>query len=368
MANPIWSEVEALIGQSVPQTISVNPTNTVTALMRLMAYSAVFILGYVCSQDSQSAWQNIRVFAYMSFAYAAYGVVVYFSGNEWLLWFPKWAYFGDLTSTFTNRNTYATFAGFGVICSLSLALREFTKLKISRLKDIVDMPTNLVVKIYAYSITLLICLTALFLTHSRGGFLATTVATITLVLTYAAIHRNKGTSKLIGGILLVLIIAFVLSLSSDITLDRLFNTSLDGAIRDEAYRQILIGIEAAPLFGWGYGTFEEAFRPFYVPGLVGFSWNYAHNTYLDVLFEIGIPASIVFFATFVVMGFVFIRGIVQRHRNRLLPLIGLAILVLSAAHAVVDFSNQIPAVAIAFAWLTGTAYAQSWRSHKRKSS
>lgn len=366
IANPIWSEIEALIGRSVPQTISVNPINTATSLMRLMSYCAVFMLGYVCAQGSQEAWQNIKTFAYMSFVYAAYGIIVYFSGNEWLLWFPKWAYFGDLTSTFTNRNTYATFAGFGVICSLILTLRELAKLNISRVKDLVDMPPKLVVNIYIYSTTLLICMTALFLTHSRGGFMATSIASFIVILTHHLINKRNGFTRLIGGLLFALILFFVLNLSSEITLDRLFNTSFDSENRDEAYRQVIIGIQSAPFLGWGYGTFEEAFRPFYVSNLVGFSWNYAHNTYLEVAFEIGIPAGIIFFSAFVFLGVIFIRGIVQRHRNRLLPVIGLAILVLSAAHAMVDFSNQIPAVAIAFAWLMGTCYAQSWRSNKHK--
>ena len=53
-------------------------------------------------------------------------------------------------------------------------------------------------------------------------------------------------------------------------------------------------------------------------------------------------------------------GIRRRRRDRIYPAIGVAATALVAAHSTVDFSLQIPAVAVSYAFLLGLGCAQSF--------
>lgn len=360
MTNPIWSEIETLTGTLINHSISVNPNDTQTALMRLMAYGGIFWLAFSLSGNGTSTWKQIRLFTYASLIYAAYGIIVYFSGNETILWYQKWAYFDALTSTFVNRNSYATFAGLGVLSALACLIRELSNLRISSFKDLTGTPTQQLRRLYYIILALLLTSTALLLTHSRGGVLACSSGIIVFLFGMAAIKRGTKLMLTAVAITCFSILSFTLVLSGSHIFDRLLATSFDNALRDEVYLLVLRGIDASPILGWGYGTFEEAFRLFYSHEIGIWNWDKAHNSYIELIFELGWPFSLLFFLIFLVFIVQLLRGVYVRKRNRDLPLLGLGILTLSAVHAFVDFSHQIPAVAAIFAWLLGLTLAQSW--------
>ena len=54
----------------------------------------------------------------------------------------------------------------------------------------------------------------------------------------------------------------------------------------------------------------------------------------------------------------------RRRRDAVYPCIGFAATTLVAAHSLVDFSLQIPAVALTYSLLMGAACAQSWSTRK----
>lgn len=81
--------------------------------------------------------------------------------------------------------------------------------------------------------------------------------------------------------------------------------------------------------------------------------------------ELGLPATPLLFLA---IGALFARcliGVRIRRLDAIYPSIGVAATVLVAAHSLVDFSLQIPAVAAAYTLLMGAAMAQSWSSRKR---
>jgi len=360
IGSPIWSEIEALTGIPVADSISVNPHSTRTALMRLMAYAGIFWIAFSVAGDGRTTWKQIQLFTYASLIYAAYGIVVYFAGNETILWYAKWAYLSDLTSTFVNRNTYGTFAGLGILSATACLIRELSRLRFRTLKDLTETPPQQLRKLYFFVLTLLLASTALFLTHSRGGILACLSGLVVLIVGVAATRKGKNLILAAAAITGFSVLSFSMVISGDRTLERLFFTSLDTELRDEVYSLVLQGIDASPIFGWGYGTFEEAFRLFYSHQIGGGNWDKAHNSYLELIFELGWPFAFFFLLIFLVFVMRLLRGAHIRKRHRDLPLLGLGIITLSAAHAFVDFSHQIPAVAVVFAWLLGLILAQSW--------
>jgi hypothetical protein len=53
------------------------------------------------------------------------------------------------------------------------------------------------------------------------------------------------------------------------------------------------------------------------------------------------------------------RGVLVRQRDAIFPCIGIAASILVGFHALIDFSLQIPAVAITYVFLLGVGVAQS---------
>jgi hypothetical protein len=57
-------------------------------------------------------------------------------------------------------------------------------------------------------------------------------------------------------------------------------------------------------------------------------------------------------------------GLRRRRREAVYSCVGFASTVLVAAHSTVDFSLQIPAVAVTYCLIMGAACAQSWSSQR----
>ena len=89
-------------------------------------------------------------------------------------------------------------------------------------------------------------------------------------------------------------------------------------------------------------------------------WDKSHNTYVELLFDLGFPAAIAF--ALMVLGLlvaVFVN-VLGREARPMLSLIALAASAVVFAHATLDFSLQIQAVAITYWALLGAGLAQSW--------
>ena len=97
-------------------------------------------------------------------------------------------------------------------------------------------------------------------------------------------------------------------------------------------------------------------------GRVGSGTHMAHNDYLEMTLELGVPASLCFFLTLFALALHCAHGAFTRRRDAVLPALGFAACTLVGAHALVDFSMQLPAVAATFALVLGAATAQSRRS------
>ena len=91
----------------------------------------------------------------------------------------------------------------------------------------------------------------------------------------------------------------------------------------------------------------------------------AHNTYIEHLVELGIPATAALYLGPVLLFGYCVRGLFARQRNQVFGLAAAGATVLVALHSLVDFSLQIPAVAVTFAAVLAIGVAQSAPSPKR---
>jgi hypothetical protein len=91
-------------------------------------------------------------------------------------------------------------------------------------------------------------------------------------------------------------------------------------------------------------------------------WNRAHSTPLELIAEVGIPLAASIFLAWAVGLLVLLRGVRARRRDREVPAAALSVACLAPMHSMVDFSLQIPGLAIMVLALAGAGLAQSFSS------
>jgi O-antigen ligase len=120
------------------------------------------------------------------------------------------------------------------------------------------------------------------------------------------------------------------------------------------YRTTWQAIWDRPLLGTGYGTYADAFRAYNHAGTGTYFLDKAHNTYLQLILELGWPAAAALYAGLGLLAFRCLQG-----RSAVYPAVLASCSVLVGVHALVDFSLEMPANAATYALLLGIGCAQA---------
>ncbi|MDZ4134769.1 MAG: hypothetical protein U1D06_04125 [Paracoccaceae bacterium] len=106
----------------VPRSISLAPDASLAGGLRVMIYLCFLALVLeVSSQPARAERIGWLLFAGLA-AHAIWGLVALKVLGDTLLLQDKTAYRGFATGTFINRNSYATFLGFGIVLGIALTL------------------------------------------------------------------------------------------------------------------------------------------------------------------------------------------------------------------------------------------------------
>ncbi|MGB0720811.1 MAG: O-antigen ligase family protein [Gammaproteobacteria bacterium] len=326
------------------------------AIMHLATLLGVYLLCVQCGRSSRLALRAFHLLVLAGALYAAYGLTMHLGGFDTVLIWDRWAYRDSVTSTFVNRNHYATYAGMSVILTLAVLLNPTP----SRSRHPAAQRMTLYLeRQWPLLGALLLTLMALLLTESRAGLLSTGVgmAVFLLLLARTRIPRISRHQLIAVGMVAGLLLALfgsgtaqrfaVLKISE---IDRLVAAEITaGAITD------------APVVGHGAGRFAEVFarlRDARLPGRE--SWLHAHNDYLELALEWGIPATLLVIIIILTPAVASARGALKRRHDAALAAAGPACVALCATHAIVDFSAQTLGVGMTLAAVLGISYAQSW--------
>eukprot|EP00435_Cladocopium_sp_Y103_P077778 s1_g1517.t1 len=359
MHHPVWALAGDALGKELPGRLTVNPHATLTSIAGLLGYACTFLVGFQIASSPRRGMGIVKAVALTGGLYGWYGLLVYLSGNETILLYEKWEYLDDLSATFVNRNSFATFAGIGLLCALAILLRGISPVLQSHAAPNVKTSQTVEILFRQYGPYLFAAVglfIALMLSGSRAGIGSTALA-VTLLIFLMLRSRRMKTVRLLGTIALMLSILSVAAIPfSEPVLSRLEreDTILAQNSRIEVYRLTLSAISDAPIAGTGLGTFGDVF-PYYRDGDVFTSsaWVKAHNTYLETLLELGIPAGLALFAAIGSVAWKCARSVRQFRRRRAMPAVATAATLLVAIHSVLDFSMQIPAVAAIYSALLG---------------
>ncbi len=358
--SPHWWEAAKALGVEPDSIgrIGLAPSAGAAGLIRLACYALVFWLAYQHAASRRRAGQMIDALALCGGVYALYGIFAHFLGTDSILWMDKWAYREALTSTFVNRNSYATFAGLGLLCALAAAAR--------RLEGTVGGWRHLILHIHRptalYLAAALVIAIALSATGSRAG-VAASLAGCGVFILCLVVPRLHPALRLAGAVLVIA--ALGLGAALPFFMDQI-DAGSDAADRLRVYRIVIGLIAERPWLGHGLGSFPDVFA-MARPVAVSQVWLQAHNLYLELAMELGIPAAALLVLS--VAGLLVMSAIpvFRSSRNRVHGALGCAATLLVAAHSTLDFSLQIPAVTITWAAVIGTAAGRAMAEGKRRS-
>ncbi len=366
-SHPLWKLTEKSLDITIQSTVSVSPDDSLVALMRLISYGLVFFLFFQFCRNPNRAYTVLKWLSIASIFYALFGLIVYWGNINILFWTGQTGDVNKVTSTFINRNHYAIYATLGLVCLIALMqiiLKQKSRSPYTSPENQQHPIETYIFKSWKPLLGIMLITTALIGTQSRGGVVCGAIAIVVLLL--VILVRSNLTPKYLlssfGGICLIILLAS--TISSEPLLKRMQQFQLTDSERITVFDLTIDATRDNPWIGFGYGSFNHGFKMYRTED-VKYSYDKTHNSYLENSFELGIPAAISLFLTVLGLMFLSLRGVIRRQRNWIYPATGVAATTLVASHSLIDFSLQIPSIAITYSAIMGLAIGQSYSTSSR---
>lgn len=362
-----WIRAEALLGEPLAKTASLDVAQGWAALGRPILVLLAFTGAFLAATERSCATLIVRVLAYAGAAYALYGIAALLFDPTSLLGVERYAYVGDLTGTFVNRNTAATFFGTVMILWLVRLLRELDRRVPKSATGIRDFGAALLdAPPRALTIALggtFLAFAALLLTRSRAGIILTLGCSFVAALLTLRGRVSSRAGALTGIGAGVVIAAFLVEFLGGAVAGRIGGQGLVDEGRLASYASSLAIIRDNPWLGTGLGSFRDIFPAYRSPDISTFGlWDRAHNTPLEIAVELGIPAGGAIVALWLLGLGRLLWGALTRRRDVDVPIAAFGIGLLGSLHALVDFSPQVPGFVVPWLVLLGCGLAQSVRT------
>ena len=365
---PSWASsvsASAVFGpDTAMQSVAFERELLFTGLMRLLLNVGFFLLGMLLGSRVNDARGLLGTIVIAASAYTLYAMVAQAANRvaPWTgisVWTPHEPYF---TGTFININNYATYTGVAAIVALSLALRPRRSLGAETARQRWRRRLASLSGMGGFWIAAAAVLIAgVLFSGSRAGWASLVLAGMAMAALY-----TRGMARLVWLVVVPLaVVGVTVLLPGGLNLaGRLLLLLNEGEVgRQTLYPMTIDANALRPYTGWGLNSFQAVYFILQPPGLAEF-YDKAHNTYLELAFDLGIPAAGALI--FVVLWIVFrcLRGFFERNRDPELAGVGFLIAVLAGFHSLLDFSLQIPAMAGTFFAILGISWAQSWSGRR----
>ena len=363
--HPIWQMTADALDRPVAGSISVDRELTNLALLRLVTAASVFWIALQLCRDVLRANLILWSVAAIVCVYAAYGIFAYGLTPGLVLWVESPFHYRAVTSTFINPNSFAAYAGMGLLAICGLILRlyrhEFTEVGGSirfRTATFIKVTGQKAIVLFGGSFLILV---ALLLTGSRGGIASTALGLFVSGALALGLRKQQSAEQreviiAVGAVL----VAITFLVFGDAVLGKIAQAGLRDESRMPAYIITLRSILAAPLLGYGYGTFADVFPMFRDQSVSTLTkWPMAHNTYLEIFQGLGLLFGAMLLASVVVLVWRCVKGATTRQANNTLPCVAAGGAFLLGVHSLIDFSLQMQAITITFMALLGAGVAQS---------
>ena len=318
--------------------LSIDATNTRRALLALAPCIAISIA--VPQLTRRSLLRLLGAFALLAAAQALLGLFqLGFRGAS--LFVLEYAGHNRASGTFVNKNHYATLLAMALPLLIFRSAGQFSFFSSGNASALSNAWWGVVTAFVA---------AALVASLSRVGVLAGGIAAM-LAVAACPLREHLRSRKVLFAALAMVALAIALALMTG--LGALLRSVTQGGLGDAASSRSLMnthtwtGIAAFFPVGAGLGSYAVAFQRFQTPSLLGFV-EYAHNDYLQLLFETGL-IGVVILMLLAVAAAKGARNLWRSLDNQAprSPAIACFLGALAfAIHACFDFPAHIPAVAI----------------------
>jgi serine/threonine protein phosphatase 1 len=353
--NPVWTLFPPPVS-GVDGTISADPAATWDAIAQVTPIGFLAILAFRLGASRTRAETLLRVVVLVSVGIALYGFAARFLGLKQAFLISDDPYAGYLTGTFVGRNAAATYFILGLSSALGLLEARLQDEYVDRIGARRPSAFRAVGRATPYLLATAVLLAALLDTGSRGGFIAGGVALGIFALLQVWRRSNRVLAFIIfAGVGAV--VAGTLIVASDTLLRRL-EPGLSTPDRLPAYRDVLDMIAALPWRGQGAGTFAEVYPLYHLRAPFEWIWTRAHNSYLQMAAELGVPVTILLTVIALGLGRYLLRGAIRSVDPVPAATAATVAAAAVAVHSTVDFSAQIQAVGLTLAVLIGAGLGQ----------
>lgn len=331
--TPLWPPLFLFLVLVIASCfISVYPHDSILALYRVITYIAIFYCIVNSFDTRESMLRLVSIIVGIGAVLSLTGLILYLGHVYYRYWLP-----GDtLSATYINRDHFAGYLEMVIPLAVGVLFADIGKEK----KVLVGF-----------------CLTtmtvAFVLAASRGAWASLLVSGL-LILPF--VHRKKLLKRVLLGLILCCVAIYFALSHFDLSYAAYrARTIIEGVGIDEMRIQMWMGsvdlIKAHPWIGSGIGNFIyvfSQFRPTGIPQI--WTVDYAHNDYLHMAAELGLPVLILISWIIVASVWSGLREFSNSQGSfKRSILLGASIGVMSMAlHSFVDFNLHIPANAIMF--------------------
>ncbi len=351
----------ALPADLYPGSISVMPGASVLGAIRAVGFLIFLMLAIeVGTQPDRVHGLGLLLMGGL-ILHAIFGLVALRLLDDYSLWGVKTAYQGMLTGTFINRNSIATFLGFGLVLGIAFAMeRTHQAAQAQPDRGYTTFLTAQRLEGLGLWLAISVLALAILFTQSRMGVAATLVGAFTTFVALRLAHRTRP-RRIVAeiGLGLLVLVAFLVPVAGTGVVERALFTLVESSERLAIYAQTWGMIRARPLAGFGYDAFAPAFELYRAEPLASAGYvDLAHNSYLALWAEQGliigsIPMLLILWAAGMIAG-----KLRRREGDAAMNAAALGAILLGAVHSLADFSLEIPANTYCFLLILGLAMAR----------
>lgn len=341
-----------------PHSISVMPDASFLGAIRAIGFILFLMLAIEVGTQSDrnhslGFWLMIGILAH-----GLFGMISLKFLDDFSLWGIKDSYIGVLTGTFVNRNSIATFLGFGLILAVSFALdRGRMAALVPKDRGYSAMFTPIRIEIISFWLIAILLAFAIILTQSRMGAFATVAGAYATFLTSRLVSKAPfGKIIFESAVGLVILSVFLIPSAGTGIVERAIFALVESTDRLAIYSQTWAMILDRPVTGFGYDAFAPAFELYRSAPLVAENYiDLAHNSYLALWSEQGlfigsIPMLLIAWALWIT-----VQRVKASQGDLALNTAAIGMIVLGAVHSTADFSLEIPANIYCFLFVVGLA-------------
>lgn len=361
---------EGLVEEIRTGSLTVAPYDTSTMMLVYFTYVTALILVALSGKLRNGRKRIVYGLLFLGFFEAAYGLVQYLTGWQYIFGYEKTFFRDEATGTYINRSHFAgllemiiPFAG-GIALAHASAFGNGLRRGVRGIVAAARTGDAHFQKTVLWGLLTGLMLLSLLLSKSRMGTVAGFFSLAIMVFIFWLFTREYRIGVLLLGGIVLIAFLFLVWVGIDPVAERFETLASSGATealpRLTIWENSLSLIQRRPWFGSGLGSFSTIYttvQNHHLDKVV----HHAHNDYLEVAAELGIPAAMLLFGGILVLwtkAILRIRATANvMDSATLYGCVGSISAIL--LHSFTDFNLFIPANGLIFCVVLGITYLET---------